>query len=102
MRCGIYALARATKIEDFRRFFFREVRWAGNVESFRITFLSKESILLGVAKTYHHRRREYPQLFREPANSHLQIIELTSPAKPSGFFNYVISEDLMDEIIESP
>lgn len=62
-----------------RRAISREVLWAGNVESFRISFLSSDSILWWVVKTYHRRRREYPLLFNLPSHDHLQVIELSSP-----------------------
>lgn len=63
-----------------RRVFTREELWnTGNRESLRMTFLSRDSILLWVLRTYRRRRREYPELFKRPENAHLQVIRLESP-----------------------
>jgi adenylate kinase family enzyme len=62
------------------RIISREELWSGNRESFRISFLSSDSILWWVATTYHRRRREYPLLFKDPAYQHLQVITIHSPA----------------------
>lgn len=71
-----------------RRVFTREELWnTGNRESLRMTFLSRDSILLWVLKTYRRRRREYPELFRKPENAHLQIIRLTSPRRAAAWLS---------------
>ncbi|MEJ7849425.1 MAG: hypothetical protein WKF92_15195 [Pyrinomonadaceae bacterium] len=72
-----------------RRMVYREVMWAGNVETFRMSFLSWDSILWWVVKTYRRRRREYPFLFKEPAYGHLQIIVVTSPAEAERFLQRI-------------
>lgn len=43
----------------------KEKLWSGNVETFSKSFLSKESIILWVLKTYKKRKREYTDLFQE-------------------------------------
>ena len=73
----------------FRRVFGRQVMWSGNRETFRKSFMSKDSILWWVLKTYRRRRQEYPHLFKEPANRHLQITVLTSPAEAERFLRSV-------------
>ena len=69
----------------FRRVFTREELWAGNRESFRLAFMSRDSILWWVLTTYHRRRREYPQLFAEPEYGHLRLTVLRSPAEAERF-----------------
>lgn len=59
-----------------RRVISREELYSGNRESFRLAFLSADSILVWVLKTYRRRRKEYPRLFKEEMFSHLRIIEL--------------------------
>lgn len=49
----------------------------GNIESWKQSFFSKESILLWVITTHKKRQREYPILLKE--YSHCTIIELRSP-----------------------
>lgn len=70
------ALSRTVK-----RVLFREELYSGNRETFRLAFLSRESILWWVITTYHRRRREYPALFTQPAYAHLKVIELRTPAE---------------------
>ena len=78
---GWRALSRTT-----RNVISRKPMWAaGNVETFRHAFLTRDSILWWVATTYRRRRREYPLLFRKPAHRHLQIIELASPREAEHF-----------------
>lgn len=62
-----------------KRVLTKEQLYAGNQETFRLAFLSKYSILWVVIATYHRRRRQYPELFRQPDFAHLEIIELRTP-----------------------
>jgi adenylate kinase family enzyme len=62
-----------------RRFVTREELWNMNRERFRDAFLSYDSIILWVVRTYRRRRREYPVLFSEPEYAHLSIVQLRSP-----------------------
>jgi adenylate kinase family enzyme len=62
-----------------RRSFRREALWAGNRESLRTSFFSRDSILLWALTTYRRRRAEYPVLLAEPQYSHLQLVHLHSP-----------------------
>jgi adenylate kinase family enzyme len=68
-----------------RRVFDGQELFAGNRETFRQAFLSRDSILLWVLQTYHRRRREYPQLFEEYGHRPLQIIVLPTPAEAGRF-----------------
>ena len=60
------------------RIITREELWHGNRESARMTFCSRDSILLWALTTYRRRRREYPALFAQPAHAHLRVVHLRS------------------------
>jgi adenylate kinase family enzyme len=45
-----------------RRIFLREEMWHGNRESFRRTFLSKDSILIWILSTHRKRAREFEEI----------------------------------------
>lgn len=51
----------------------------GNVESFKKSFFSKDSILLWVLKTYHKRKNEYPLLLSKEFEKGKRVIELKKP-----------------------
>ncbi|HEY0457837.1 MAG TPA: hypothetical protein VGC97_01725 [Pyrinomonadaceae bacterium] len=84
-----YVVAGRALSRTFRNVFYRRVLWSGNKETFRQSFLSKDSILWWVIKTYRRRRQEYPRLFNEPAYRHLQIIVLASPAETARFLQSI-------------
>ncbi|HWC29787.1 MAG TPA: adenylate kinase [Dehalococcoidia bacterium] len=60
-----------------RRYVTREELWHGNRESLRITF-SRNSIAWWSVKTFSKRRREYTQLFADPAQATKMRIRLSS------------------------
>lgn len=68
-----------------RRVLSREELYAGNRETFRKAFLSRDSILWWVVTTYRRRRREYSALFEQGAFAHLQIVVLRSPREAEAF-----------------
>ena len=78
-------VARRALSRTFRRVFGRQVMWSGNRETFHRSFLSNDSILWWVLKTYRRRRQEYPRLLQEPQYRHLQVIVLTSPIEAKRF-----------------
>jgi hypothetical protein len=59
----------------------QEELYSGNRETFRQSFLSRESIILWAITTYHRRRREYRRILDEGVFPHLRVIELRSPAE---------------------
>ncbi|MES2764257.1 MAG: adenylate kinase [Bacteroidota bacterium] len=77
-------LYRAFK-RTFRRVFVKEVICNGNVETFKRSFMSRDSILLWVLQTYYRRRRDTPELLKRPENSHLKIVEFKNPAQAKEF-----------------
>ncbi|MFC3024197.1 shikimate kinase [Vibrio zhugei] len=60
---------------------------AGNVESFRQSFLSKDSILLWTLKTYKRNRERYTQLMNDPKYRHIKFVRVTSPTQARALIN---------------
>ncbi len=85
-----YTLART-----FRQVLFRSIRrvWSGeelwpgtgNRESFRLTFLSRKSILLWTLRTHRPNRRKYLALIADPRFAHIRFVHLRSPAAAEAF-----------------
>ena len=59
-----------------RRAWTKKPMWHNNCESWRLTFFSRESILLWSMQTFARRRELYRSLFADPAHAHR--IRLTS------------------------
>jgi len=64
-----------------RRSLRREELWNGNRESLRMSFFSRESILLWAIRTHPRRKRQYPELLSKPEHAYLKVIRLRSPAE---------------------
>lgn len=62
-----------------RRALLREVLWAGNRETLRKAFCSRDSILLWLLQTYGRRRRTTPELLRRPEYAHLRVERVRTP-----------------------
>jgi len=77
-------LWRAVK-RTVRRIATRETLWHGNRESFRRSFLSRESILVWVMSTFHKRRRQFEALRASNPYPHLSWVELNRPADAERF-----------------
>ncbi|MCX5661317.1 MAG: (d)CMP kinase [Planctomycetota bacterium] len=61
-----------------RRSWTKEPLWHGNRESWRLSFLSRDSVLWWSIKTYALRRRQWSAVFANPALAHLIRLRLTS------------------------
>jgi len=68
-----------------RRIATREVLWQGNQESFKRSFLSRESILVWVVSTFHKRRRQFQALRTSNSYPHLAWVEFNHPAEAERF-----------------
>jgi hypothetical protein len=68
---------------------FQERKYAGNRESLRRAFFTRESILLWVLTTYWERRRRYPILRASPNYAGLAWFELKRPADVAAFLGNV-------------
>lgn len=62
-----------------RRIVTREVLWAGNRETWRAQFFSRESLFLWALSSHPKQRREYPQALAQPEYAHLHWTRLRSP-----------------------
>jgi len=63
----------------FRRVITREELWSGNREDFRGAVFERNGIIWWALRTYSRRRKEYPDLFRQPEHAHLEVVRLPSP-----------------------
>ena len=59
----------------------REELFSGNRESFRMSFLSRDSIILWAVTSHRHVRREYRQILNGAEFPHLRVIELRGSAE---------------------
>jgi adenylate kinase family enzyme len=71
------------------RVFDKQLLYSGNRESFRKAFLSRDSILLWVLKTYHRRRREYSHLLKELQKRDREIRVFSTPEEAEQFLSQV-------------
>jgi adenylate kinase family enzyme len=60
-----------------RRAWTKEPMWHNNAESWRMSFFSRDSILLWSMQTYSMRKKKYGELFKDPAHAHLKKLRLT-------------------------
>ena len=65
----------------------REPLWSNNRESFRQSFLSRESILLWVMTSYWERKRAYRKAFAAPPYPRLSMVEFQRPQQASAFLD---------------
>ncbi len=72
-----------------RRAVTREELFSGNRESFRNSFLSRDSILWWVLTTFRWRRRMYPELLSREENRHLHAIVLRRPREADALLTAV-------------
>lgn len=72
---NIYQLLTRT----IKRSFIKQELWAGNRESFRMSFLSKDSIILWMLQNYHRQQREYLAMMNDPQYKYIQFIRVQNP-----------------------
>ncbi len=60
-----------------RRAWTKEPMWHNNSESWRMSFFSRDSILLWSMKIYSQRKKRYVALFADPEHTHLKRIRFT-------------------------
>jgi len=77
-------LARALR-RTLRRIIRRERLFAGNEESIKRSFLSRDSILLWMIGTFHEKRRRYGTLRASGAFANLEWLEFRRPAHADFF-----------------
>jgi len=64
----------------------------GNVESFRKTFLSRDSVLLWTMKSYRSNKKYYEKILKDKEYSYINFVRLTSPAETRKFIASLASE----------
>ena len=57
----------------------KEPLWKGNTETFRMQFLSRDSIFLWVIKTHRRRHTTFPVALAQPEHAHLTVLRHRSP-----------------------
>ncbi|MCY3655532.1 MAG: adenylate kinase [Chloroflexi bacterium] len=67
-----------------------EELWQGNRESWRMSFASRDSILLWLLRTFRRRRRDYEAAMSDPAHAHLEFVRLRSPGDAERWLESVI------------
>lgn len=72
-----------------RRILTGEAMWAGNRETFKMSFMSRESILWWVLTTYHEKRRRYTKLLGEDKLSEKDVFIFRHPAETENFLRRV-------------
>lgn len=71
----------------FRRVFLHENIYADNRESFRQSFMSRDSILLWIVFSYHRRREEYRSIFDENQLPGIEKVEFVKPTDAERFLS---------------
>lgn len=69
---------RQVLLRTMKRVLFREALWHGNRETFRMSFLSRDSIILWSIRTYAKRCVQCECVFADPQWAHLHRIRLQS------------------------
>ncbi len=70
----------------------KELMFSNNRETFRQAFLSRNSIIFWVIKTFHRRRRDIQKLEKSPEYRHLTFIEFRYPSAAATFLKSVAGE----------
>lgn len=83
-------LSRALR-RTMRRLWTKEILFSGNRESWQTQFYKRDSILFWVITTYGRRRREVPEILKEPAYAHLTVFDFRQPAEAEEFLNFMKS-----------
>lgn len=65
-------------VRTTKRVLFREELWHGNRETFRTSFLSRDSIILWSIQTFSKCRSRYQEMFTDDRWAHLQRIRLAN------------------------
>jgi len=68
-----------------RRAATKQELWNGCRESWRVSFFSRDSILVWCLKTYGVRRRNYPAILARPVHRHLKLIRLKTPKEAAAW-----------------
>ena len=82
-----------TIYQAIKRAFIRSITktelWdkTGNVETFRKSFFSRDSVIIWTLKTYKRNRVRYTEMFNDPRYRHIEFVRLTSPKMAKKFID---------------
>lgn len=82
-----------TVYQAIKRAFIRSITktelWdkTGNVETFRKSFLSRDSIIIWTLKTYKRNHIRYMEMLNDPKYNHIEFVRLTSPKMAKKFID---------------
>ena len=65
----------------------KKTLFADNIETFKQTFLSRESIILWVLQTYHQKRRSYYKLLTQMKEEGVEVIEFKDQSQVDQYLN---------------
>jgi adenylate kinase family enzyme len=68
-----------------RRIITKEKLWAGNVETFRKSFLGKDSIIAWAWNTYGRRKEQFAKLFEENPHQVQNLVRFMKPGEAKEF-----------------
>ncbi len=74
---------------SIHRILKQEVLWAGNKESFKKTFFTKDSIIRWAWVTYSIRKQQYETLFSNPEYDHLKVVRLKNQSELDSFLEHL-------------
>jgi adenylate kinase family enzyme len=94
-------LARALR-RTVRRIIRREPLFAGNEESVKRSFLSRDSILLWMIGTFHEKRRRYGTLRASGAFANLEWLEFRRPAHADSFLRDMETRAITSAASDAP
>ncbi len=83
-------------LRTIKRVLLREELWHGNRETFRMSFLSRDSIILWSIRTYTKRRCQCERFFRDPKWDRLIRVRLRSRHEVWSWLDGVVSSDRRD------
>jgi len=83
-----FVFARAIR-RTVSRIVFQEELFSGNRETWRLLFLSRDSILWWIVKTYRRRRREYRAFFDQGQDTRLTCIEFRTQRQADDFLGAI-------------
>jgi hypothetical protein len=67
----------------------KEKLFAGNVESFKQTFFSRDSIILWVLKTYHQKRKNYSKILKVVEKKGVKVIEFKNQSQVDDYLKSI-------------
>lgn len=59
----------------------KEKLWAGNTETLKNNFFSKDSIILWAWQTYALRKKQYAEMIEDPCYRHLHVLRFKTPSE---------------------